>query len=146
MAKDVSRFVENYLLICHTASPRILCSCKLNNKGCSTINVSEKLSRLLHLFRKENSSCELSAVSDDLPEYAWSSSVNVVCMCMVMCPLWMSVAARNNSDVFAHQVDLTEQVYILLKILKDLIQGQLQSPAQIIWRLYSCQKSDRAPD
>jgi hypothetical protein len=99
--------------------------CKLNGKGCSltltesTVNISEKLTLLLHLFTKENNS-EVSTSVMDLPQCTWSTNVKLVCVCMVMCPLWTYVASKNNSDVFAHRVDLSEQVEKLMKILKDL--------------------------
>ena len=99
--------------------------CKLNNKGCalsvteSTVNISEKLTSLLHLFTKEDNS-EKSASNEDLPQCTWSTNVKLVCMCMVMCPLWTCLAAKNSCDVFAHRVDLSLQVEKFMQILKEL--------------------------
>ena len=99
--------------------------CKLNSKGCSlsvtesTVKISEKLTSLLHLFTKENNS-GITSSNEDLPQCTWSTHVKLVCMSMVMCPLWTYLAAKNSSDVFAHRVDLSEQVEIFMKILKDL--------------------------
>lgn len=98
---------------------------KLNGKGCSltvtesTVNISDKLTSFLHLFTKENNS-EISSSNEDLPRCIWSANVKLVCMCMVMCQLWTFLAAKNSYDVFAHRVDLSEQVETIMMILKNL--------------------------
>lgn len=97
--------------------------CKLNARGPSltvaesTVNISVKLIAFLHLFIKENNSSELS--DDDLPECTWSPGVKLVCACMSMCSLWSFLAAKNNSDLFAHRVDRSEQIEKLIQILED---------------------------
>ena len=98
---------------------------KLNGKGCSltvtesAVRISEKLTSLLHLFTKENNSA-ISSSNEDLPRCLWSANVKLVSMCMMMCPLWTFLAAKNSYDVFARRVDLSEQVETLMMILKDL--------------------------
>lgn len=99
--------------------------CKLNGRRYSltttqsTVYNCEKLASLLHLLANENNPEVLSS-NVDVPQCAWSTNVKLVCMCMLMCPLWTSLAAKNTCDVLAHRVDLNEQVEKLLKILKSL--------------------------
>ena len=134
---DLHKTIQPCLIQCEDEKPHLLTLfallldiiCKLNGKGCSLtvtesiVNISEKLTSLLGLFvrEKSESNSEFSSDDDDLPECTWTANTKLVCVFMVMCPLWAFLADKNNSsDVFAHRVELSEQVEKFMKILKTL--------------------------
>lgn len=130
---------------------------RLCSKGCSfavaesSLNVADKLTTFLFEFVRSDGSRDSKNVrmKEDLPECVWTPTIKLVCVCMLLGPLWTVSVSRGGTDAFIHPIDQSELVRKLMKVLEKLksiwddkgLKGLKDVPAEeldiVVYRLFS---------